>query len=222
MRSLFVDYPEACQAAINLFGQEKIEQERKKLELAYEVCEEAWERNLARLQSKSVKYLLVGEAPPNPTGDHVSYFYETFDNSEYGRPVGWIRSILLMLNSGNPIAGTKRCLDLVASKQILLIDSLPIAMKYTSQDRKKNQYRSLVAQSASYLSGKLNHPKIRWGSDVQVALCFKLNAQTMIDVYKEGLKLPTGQTLSLSEDQIIADGSGYPSARKLSRLWSLD
>jgi hypothetical protein len=129
---------------------------------------------------------------------------------------------LLKLNGGKPITGPERCLDLVASKQILLIDSLPIAMKYTSQDRKKRQYRSLVSHSGSYLRDKLNHPKINWANDVQVALCFKLNAHTLIDVYDEGIELPTGQTLSLSQDQIIADGSGYPSARKLSELWGLD
>jgi hypothetical protein len=35
MKSLFTDYPQVCQAPINLFGREKIELERKNLELAY-------------------------------------------------------------------------------------------------------------------------------------------------------------------------------------------
>jgi hypothetical protein len=68
-----------------------------------------------------------------------------------------------------------------ARQGVLIIDSLPFSMKYSSGHRAKPQYRELVAKSVrTYLGRKLEWPGLSWSRDVRVALAFRLNAVAVI------------------------------------------
>lgn len=52
-----------------------------RLKQIFNICEEKWAFNLnSRLNDRSIKYLLIAEAPPwsNP-GQEINYFYSNFD-----------------------------------------------------------------------------------------------------------------------------------------------
>jgi len=66
---------------------------------------------------------------------------------------------------------------------------------------------------------QINDRRINWSEDVKVALAFKLNGRAVIESFPDGICLPTGQVLSLSEESICVDGSGYTSPQELRNVF---
>src|SRR5688572_7555437 len=69
---------------VHLFGRDFIVDRAHRLEEIFAVTEQAWERNLSRLQSVPVRYLLIAEAASWTDAGKI-YFYETPNGAWVGR-----------------------------------------------------------------------------------------------------------------------------------------
>ena len=79
-------FPAAMDSLAVLFGRDFIAERVHRLEEIFAVTEQAWERNLSRLERVPVRYLLIAEAAPwTDAGKRPSYFYETLGGSWVGR-----------------------------------------------------------------------------------------------------------------------------------------
>ena len=107
-----------------------------------------------------------------------------------------------------------------ASRGFLLVDSLPFAEAY-SNGRSRDGYRQLVESCSSFVLEKINNDGIGWSDDVKVALAFKLNGQAVVGSFPDGIQLRTGQRLTLSEELISADGSGYTNPERLRAVFDV-
>jgi hypothetical protein len=112
-------------------------------------------------------------------------------------------------------------LDELAKRQFILIDSLPFAMKYSSSQRGSSHYQTLVEESLPFLMEKVSHSAIKYDEDIRAAFAFKLNGFAIMSALPNGLALPTGQVLTLTEDLIAADGSGYTNSERLRQILAL-
>jgi hypothetical protein len=188
----------------------------------YKKCEEAWDRNLARLKGKKVKYVLIGEAAPWPRNDTVKYFYATFDKGENGKPITWIRGIWkAFFGDESPSDNVDRSLLGLAEKNFLLVDSLPFAMDYSLIDRNGLPYKTLVKSCLPYFFSKFQDDRISWSNDVRIAFAFKLNGKALIEALPNGITLSSGQHISFDENMIAATGSGLPTQESLVQKWCL-
>jgi hypothetical protein len=184
----------------------------QRLDEIFTFAEKRWEQNLQRLIGKKVKYLLIPEAPPWTETGEVRYFYSTCDGA-------WVNRVWKAFFDSQKPTDSEQALELFAGEGFLLVDSLPFAENYSR--RRGRRYRQLVISCSQYLVEKLTDRRIEWGDDVRVALAFKINGQAVIDGFPDGISVPTGQRIHLSEDLICADGSGYTNPRKLREAFEL-
>jgi hypothetical protein len=215
---LFEKYPERFEILKDLFQSRRAElnsQEiKERLNMIFKTCERKWQENLKRLDRIKIKYLLIAEAAPWTEEGEVRYFYNTFDGN-------WVKRIWYAFYESAFPDNIEHGLRCLAKKQFLLIDSLPFAVKYSSYYRKKVLYSELVQCCSDFIIEKMND-KIKWASDVKLALAFKLNGGAIIKAFPNGLKLPTGQIIKLSIDHIASDRSGYTNKMKLRKIWDID
>lgn len=210
-------YPIQLEKLKQLFGESHIDQKIDRLEKIYTFCESKWDANLDRLSEIEIKYLIIAEAPPWTEGN-IKYFYNIEENKEHIKHSVLLRSIWKAF-FGNQ--HKERILDQLAQKGVLLVDTIPFAIKYTTTKRKKEGYADLVKLSKSYLKEQLNNPKIRWSDNVKVAFAFKLNGEAVINSFPEGIVLPSGQNIFINENMIAADKSGFPNADKFREIFGL-
>ena len=208
------DFPQAFNGLTDLFGEVHVLDKLDRLDEIYESCENAWENNLDNFDdSRVVRYLLIAEAAPWTYFGPVSYFYNTLSGA-------WVSRGLHAFFEEIPI-DQQACLEALAHDGFLLIDSLPFAMPFTTRHRRKPEYCNLINLSSDFVLSKIQNRRIKWADDVRVALAFKWNANRLIDVFPNGLELPTKQTLHLNHDIIAADGSGYTSTARLREIWGI-
>ncbi|SMD16461.1 hypothetical protein [Sporomusa malonica] len=215
-------YPKELQLLTELFSKRVYAPQLENLNALYCFAEEKWEENIYRLQSKKVqiKYLLIGEAaPPANSKETSNYFYgDQCTGPWWNAPTGAFATYA---------ENRQISLDILAKKQFLLIDTMPFAAKFTTPIRASNKiprptYLELVSLCLeSYLNHKLNDPRLTWDSDVKLAFSVMYNAKAVIAALPSGLLLPTGQTISLSEDLLATNASNFPSADRLRDVFGL-
>lgn len=213
-------FPEQYKILSELFDPAEIESNHDRLNEIYLACDKAWKKNLIRLQNIEVKYLLIGEAAPWTIKDEIRYFYTTFDRGKDKRgnnkPINWIRGLWNVFYADSPPEDVDTCLNMLAKKQFLLVDSLPFAMQYTSKIRNTKSYTKLVSSCSEYFLSKIN--KIRLSQDVKIAIAFKLNGKSLIEAsYAQEIKLPSNQVLNCN--MIAATRSGFPTCASLKEKW---
>jgi hypothetical protein len=197
-------FPAAMDSLIVLFGRDFVAERADRLEETFAVTEQAWERNLSRLEGAPVRYLLIAEAAPwTDAGKRPSYFYETLGGS-------WVSRFLQAFE----MFEREDALAKLAQRGFLVVDTLPFALPYRGQ-RERPRYLQLLKESRDYLLGKICDQRLRWSDDLRVALAFKVNGLKTIEAYSHGIDLPSGQRIPLSEQQIAADRSGFTSPTML-------
>lgn len=198
-----------------LFGGEEVNSKLNRLNDIYRKTEEKWRENLKRLKGFPVKYLLIAEAPPWIEQGEVQYFYNNF----YG---SWCRRIWRAFFQENKQPSADECLEMLAKKGFLLIDTLPFAMKYTSPKRKKPTYKKLIAKCLEdFFMKKVHDQSIRYAENVKIAFAFKLNAEAVIEALPKKLKLPESQEITIDKSLIASDRSGFTNSTKLRDIFDL-
>jgi hypothetical protein len=211
--SLF-NFPKQIELLKRLFNSSMVDLVTPKLERLNEIFfvgEEAWKRNLGRLRKVAVQYVIFSEAAPWTKTGPVRHFYHTFDG-DLSRKV-W----RAFFDYPRP-EDTELSLRRLADRGLLLIDSLPFAMKYTTKIRKSPIYGELIKGSAPLLVGKINDPRIRWARNVKGAFAYRLNGKMILETFPEGIRLPTNQLLLLNDNKIAADQSGYTNSERIREI----
>jgi hypothetical protein len=67
----------------------------------------------------------------------------------------------------------------------------------------------------------LGDPRIPWSGDTRVAIAFGWHGLRVIEAYREGIRLPSGQLIVFHENQIASDESGYTNSDLLKKIWKL-
>lgn len=212
---LEIDYPNQIEILKELFGSNEVDSKLNRLNDIYKKTEEKWRENLKRLKDFPVKYLLIAEAPPWIEQGEVQYFYNNFEGS-------WCRRIWRAFSKENKQPSPDECLEMLAKKGFLLIDTLPFAMKYTSAKRKKPKYKELIDKCREdFFMKKVNDQSIRYAEKVKIAFAFKLNAEAVIEALPKKLKLPENQEITIDKLLIAADRSGFTSSTELRKIFDL-
>lgn len=214
---LLRDFPLAIPLLEKLFSPEKKRPNMKRLDEVHGIVETAWDNNIARLNNvgSPIRYLGIGEAPPpSPSGEEVHYFYHDCHGS-------WCAGITSAFVSRPCVL--EDLYRTLAQKGFLLVDTLPFAMKYSTRDRNRREYRMLVKQCINdYLGPKLSDPRIKWASEVKIAFMVPTNAKAVMEVLPDGLHLPNGQTIRISPDKVATNGTNFPSGRRIREVFGLD
>ncbi len=211
------DFHEEIELLKLLFNSSARDMVTPKLERLNEIFligEKSWEKNLERLRTKEVRYIVFSESAPWIKSGPIRHFYHTFDG-DLGRKV-W-KAFFGSSKLGDIELGLQR----LADRGFLMVDSLPFAMKYTTQIRKNPMYGELIKKWSPFLLGKLNDPRIRWAKDVKVAFAFRLNGKKIMEAFPDGIRLPKNRLLPLDDCKIAADQSGYPNLEKIRKIFEL-
>lgn len=209
------EYKNQIEVLKELFGGEEVNSKLNRLNDIYKKTEEKWRENLKRLKGFPVKYLLIAETPPWIEQGEVQYFYNNFEGS-------WCRSIWRAFSQKNKQPSPDECLEMLAKKGFLLIDTLPFAMKYTSAKRKKPTYKELIDKCLKdFFMKKVHDQSIRYAENVKIAFAFKLNAEAVIEALPKKLKLPESQEITIDKFLIASDRSGFTSSTKLRNIFDL-
>jgi hypothetical protein len=213
--NLAEQYPDSMDTLLKLLDPENISDQLKRLEEIHEVVELAWERNIARIKDKPIRYLLVAEAAPwTPNGNHPRYFYESLNGA-------WVGRVLRAFFGQHRFDTDEESWSELANRGFLLVDTLPFALKYITRVRRGSNYLNLLKASKEYFIEKLNHPKITWDENVKAAFAFRWNGLRVMEAYGSEARLPNGHEMSFDESLIAADGSGYTSTSRLCDIWGL-
>jgi hypothetical protein len=211
--SLADQFPDAKDALRKLLDK-KIPDQLMRLDQIFNLVECAWKRNIKRLQDKPVQYLLVAEAAPwTETGIPPRYFYESLEGQWVGRILRTFFSASECRPEPNETRSefTERVLLKLADKGFLLIDTLPFALRYTTQVRMGKNYLELLQASKAYFYTQLNDPGLKWANNTKIALAFRWNGIRVIEAYGK----------PFSESLIAADRSGFTNTRCLRVIWGL-
>jgi hypothetical protein len=205
-------FPDANKALRNLLDPD-IHNQLDRLNEIYNHVEKSWERNIKRLNGKNVQYLLIAEAAPwTPNGMPIRYFYSSPDGA-------WSRRILKTFIDPSG-SDNKNALSKLADEGFLLLDTLPFALKYSTNIRQGDDYFTLLKASKKHFIEKLN--QISLDEKVKVAIAFKWNGKKVIEAYDGKIELKNGPEIKLSEDQIAIDGSNYTSTQRLREIFDLN
>lgn len=212
---LFEKFTEQFDLLAGLFPKGHFTPERIRwLDEIYRACKDKWEENLLRLSGREVHYILIGEAPPWTQSGPVRYFYNTCDGP-------WVNRLWRTFFPDSKTVYAEKALADFARVGFLLIDALPFAENYSGR-RHPVRYPRLVGSCLPYLLGKIHDSRLRYASQVSLALAFKVNGRAIIDSLQDGICLPTGQRLDVTSEIICADGSGYTSPKLLRSVFGLD
>lgn len=212
MKQLEQDYGDGLVALRNLFSTPKVAAHIDRLNSIYTVTEQKWEENIQRLiaNNTKIKYVVIGEASPYSASGEVSYFYNKCESS-------WCKRITSAFFHYNPDPLTE-----LVRNQFLLVDSMPFAMKYSTNDRKKIEFEKLLKYSFSYFENKIKDPRLQWADDIKVAFAVQYHAYAFWRVCSQAYTFPNGQTIKFEESQIAIDGTYYPSSDKIRQVFGLN
>ena len=150
------------------------------LRYIYNVTEKAWYKNLERLKNsdKEIKYLLICEAPPWSDSD-PHYFYIN--------PQGQLfNTVRLTFFADKPCTNPYTEL---ATKRFLLIDSLPVSIKYNTKHRKSAEYLQLIELSKQWWIDKLNNSGLTFANDLKIAFGYYWNGKRIIEESRGKIKI---------------------------------
>ncbi len=176
------------------------------------VNQEFWRIQTLEIGLKRIKYLLICEAPPF---SHVpfKYFYN-------GHASSLLTRVWKSFFPNTPIPRDLNKAYLALSSQgFLLVDSLPFALPYKTDIRKKSAYLSLISQYLADWTKAINDNFIV-EENLQIAFGFKINALKIIESVNYKLKIGEYEFL-VGENNIAADGSGMPISIKIKNIFNL-
>jgi hypothetical protein len=195
-----------------LFDRVRVAGVLSRLDEIHDYTEERWQRYLAMLRDGLVHYLLIAEAAPWSPAGMPQYVLD---------PASRSRTLMRALRGAFLSPSVSRQLDAgqalaeFARQGLLVVDSIPFPMKYSSQKRQSPKYNGLVRLTArSYLLKKLCDTKLSWSPNLSVAFSVKRNAEAVMKGLDHQLKLGDVR-LDLGPEQIAVNGAGYPDAGKL-------
>lgn len=207
-------FPRQLEILKRLFSPKEVQNKTDRFNEILNVSERRWNENLDLLKNNQIRYLLFAEAPPWTESGSIRYFYNTFNSSWHSR--------IWRTFFDYPIPYDKEDgLCKLAEKRFLLVDSIPFAMKYTSQIRNNTLYQDLVNNCSSFVLSKLNMVSNQISKDIKVGLAFRLNGISIINSFPKGIKLKNGAILELDYSQIAADGSGYTNPNMLRKIYDI-
>jgi hypothetical protein len=175
-------------------------------------CENHWKSQTISLGLKKVKYLFICEAPPF-TQPPFKYFYDGHSSSLLTRVMK-----AFIIDEGKMYNSLKIYKEL-AQKGFLLVDSLPYAIPFSTQIRKKENYKQLVNNNLNWWINKLEDHFL-FDENLKIAFGFKLNALKIIESTNNKLKIGK-YTFDIDERNIATDGSGMPNSNKLKKIFNL-
>lgn len=179
--------------------------------------EHAWNANLDRfnrLNGTPLQYILICEAPPwRPNGEEIAYFYSQTSGSI-------LKTVWRAFFNNNNVPNDAHLL--LAQQGFLLVDSIPYSMKYTSHQRNRVAYQTLVTNCLNCTIGKINAHQINFAANVKIALGFRLNAIAFMNATNNVLQIGNGiDPINLTEDNIAADGSGNINSNRLRAIFGI-
>ena len=198
-----------------LFTPELVNKNEDRLKFILEETQKSWEKNTNGLKNNKVKYLLICEAPPFSELGEPSYFYSQANT-------GFFTTIWEAFYPPEIIKKPKyqeEAYSKLIEKGFLLVDSLPFAMKYSSNHRRKVSYREILKNTFPFLLKNLDH-EFEFDENLKIAFGFKINALQIINVSNGIIEL-TGRNFKISKSNIATDGSNYTSSSELRRVFEL-
>lgn len=203
-------------ALADLFSPEEVARRLPRLTQIHERTERIWDKYTARLRDGRVRYLLIAEAPPWAESDPPQYVLDP--NSKPRTLMRALRTAFLG-DQGSTLK-IEAVLDHFAKEGLLVVDSLPFSMPYTSKLRRSSAYRKLVALSlSSYMYPKLERPSLHFDPDLEIAFSLELNARAIMEASKT-LQIG-GHGIPLSSELIGTGSNHYPDAAKLRALFRI-
>lgn len=201
-----------------LFGVERVASRIKRLNEIHTFAEAAWQEYVSQLPGGVVRYLLIAEAPPwRDSGPPWFVLDPASPNRTLMRS---LKATFLNAQEAARFTAAEALLEF-ARRGVLIIDSVPFSMKYSSKHRATSQYKALVARTMqTYFRAKATSPNIAWSPNVRVALASKLNAIAVIEAVDGELKLGPVK-VPLDPRLIAANGSGFPDAGRLREIYGL-
>lgn len=182
----------------------------ERIKYIFEITEEKWLENLhCRIKDKSIKYLLIGEAPPWSENDEVSYFYNNLKGQWCGR----------ICSAFNLSGDINQKLEVLAERNFILIDSLPFALPYSGL-RDNPLYQQLVFSSLGFWFGKLKI--LNLAINLKIAFGLRKNAESIMKLLNNELLLPNNKKKILDDNLICTDRSGYPNPQRLNEIFMLN
>ena len=207
------------QVLTGMFGREQIAADFPRLNEIHQCTEKMWRDYVKRLPGRSVRYLLIAEAPPwSPPGRRPEYVLDPASRSRTLMRAlrrAFLSPALSMGLDGDQALGE------FAEQGLLVVDSIPFAMNYLNS-RSKPQYGTLVGLTVhSYLRKKLLSSSLSFSPKMRIAFSVKKNAVAIIKALGPQLVLEKAKFVLIPE-QIGVNEAGYPDADKLRCIYGLE
>jgi hypothetical protein len=198
-----------------LFSDTQVRENLPRLNEIHGCAEARWREYVEQLPNGRVNYLLIAEAPPwSGAGAPPQYVLD---------PASHPRTLMRALRKAFSIPkqyDASRALKEFAQRGLLILDSIPFAMKYSGK-RSRVRYDSLVQLTAqSYLQEKLDSTSLSWSPCLRIAFSVHLNALAVMKALRHELSLG-GRRFALSSKLIAVNGAGYPDGDKLRSIWGI-
>lgn len=218
MMTLRDDFPEGPRLLDALFGIENVDFAR--LDEIHAYTEDRWREYFSGIPGGRVRYLLIAEAPPWTKIGRPRYMLDPLMGPSRSRFLPAVcQAFFGDLVYRNWEA--RRKLSELAKRGFLLIDSIPFAMKYLSDQRRGPRYAALVQYTSNtYLQEKLAFPGLIWAKRIRVSFGAKLNALALMASLENKLML-ANRLYPLTTEMIAVDGSGQPNGTALRRIFAL-
>jgi hypothetical protein len=208
-------FPNELSVLCKLFSDAEVLGKIPRLNEIHFYIEKRWGEYVEQFPDGRVKHLLIGEAPPWSDAGAIQYVL-----CPAARPRTLMRALRKVFSVPKTY-DSRGALDVFARRGLLVVDSIPFPMKYSSNMRRRPSYENLVRLTArTYLNKRLNLPSLSWDRDVRIAFGFKLNALSVIKGLDGQLRLG-GHLYALSLEMIGVNRAGYPDAAKLRKIWDI-
>lgn len=206
------------QVLVGMFGRDQITKKLPRLNEIHQHTEAMWRDYLKRLQGRSVRYLLIAEAPPWSDSGVPQYVLDPKSRSRTLMKA--LRGAFLSPASSRQLDG-ERALAEFAAQGLLVVDSIPFAMDYL-KSRSRLQYGTLVGLTVhSYLRKKLLSSSLSFSAKMRIAFSVKKNAVVIMKALGPQLVLGKAKFVLIPE-QIAVNDAGYPDAGKLRYFYGLE
>lgn len=166
----------------------------KQLRYIFNVTEESWNKRKNFIQNleKKIEYLLICEAPP---------WTQTEPNYFYLNPNGQLfKTVWHTFFPDRPLVNPYNEL---ANKGFLLIDSLPLSIKYETKHRKSSEYLQLIEINKQWWINKLDNSGLAFSENLKIALGYFWNGKRLIEACGGKITLKNND-YSLNCDLIIS------------------
>ncbi|HBW16804.1 MAG TPA: hypothetical protein DEF41_11925 [Desulfovibrio sp.] len=188
----------------------------------YETTETWWERYVDLIPGRTVRYLMITEAPPwNAEYDSLQRVSTPVYALNPERAISpMLRQCYRTFYPDTPCDDAQEALRRIASKGFLLLDGLPFALSYRTSQRKRLPYLEIQRMAlSSYAYPKLRSSGLAWSTDLRVIFGYKYHALAFIQASDGFMHLDGvhgSACITVVKDHIINDNimPGYKNMRK--------